>query len=846
MSLRLRLVNSSVVLLVLAFAQAVCVAEPVVNHLLGVQDLPQTATTVKDWLAQVQAAIGQVTRVQLNRTDTGLEIVLETQNGKSLQVDATKFRSEGNSLIADIPKALLALPEMQVFNAENPTTDIATVRIVQLNATSIRVSVTGKNALPTSEVTLKTGGLAYSLSPKGETPEEELVVTGAGQDGYFVPNATSATRTDTPIRDIPASIQVIPRQVLEDQQVIRLEEALRNVSGVTFGEANEGQGVDVSIRGFNNAPILRDGFRQYGVFGTQTIPEVANLERIEVLKGPASILFGEIQPGGVINTVTKKPLSNPFYQAEFQIGNRNLFQPRLDFSGPLTSDSKLLYRLNALYEQNDSFRDFDQNFHRILVAPVVTWKISDRTDLSVLLEYVNNEQPADIGRVAIGDQVLYTPRSRITNEPDDSSQTETYNVGYDLEHRFSSNWTVRSAFRYLKRNITQNITFPFSFEETTGIVTRYLYEGEIDNEQYSLQNNIAGKFATGSVNHTLLFGVDLNRTNEEVLSLGLDFSAPLFLDIFNPVYRSFPSSDRKNLPVFSDDRTDTDRLGVYLQDQITLTDSLKLLAGLRYDTVKQKLRSIPSIFNPLGSNTTQTDDAFTPRVGIVYQPIQELSLYGSYSRSFTPNTGTSADGNFLEPEKGEGFEVGIKTDLLTNRLSATLAYFDITKQNVATADLNNLLSFLVATGEQRSRGVELDVAGQILPGWNVIANYAYTDTEVTKDNTIPIGNQLPGIPKHSASLWTTYEIQRGALQGLGIGIGFNYVGERQGDLQNSFRVGSYFLTDTAIFYRRNSWRVGLNFKNIFDIDYTPGVPVARTRIGVGEPFTVIGSIAVQF
>lgn len=273
--------------------------------------------------------------------------------------------------------------------------------------------------------------------------------------------------------------------------------------------------------------------------------------------------------------------------------------------------------------------------------------------------------------------------------------------------------------------------------------------------------------------------------------------------------------------------------------------SMQLLAGLRYDTVKQNIRTAPGFFNPVASDTSHTDDAFTPRVGIVYQPIEELSLYGSYSQSFTPNTGTSVDGNLLKPETGEGYEVGVKTDLLRSRLSATLAYFDITKQNVATADPNFDLA-LVAAGEQRSRGVEVDVTGQILPGWNVIAAYAYTDAEVTKDNTIPIGNQLAGIPKHSGSLWTTYEIQRGDLRGFGIGIGFNYVGEREGVLENSFKVGSYFLTNAAIFYRRNNWRVGLNFKNIFDIDYTPGVPNGRTRIPVGEPFTVIGSVSVGF
>lgn len=826
-----------------------------------------------------KADVVQVRGVRLNPTANGLEVILKTTSGTSPQINTS---SDNQTLLIDLSNAQLNLSEGQEFRADNPVQGITSVTVTPLSSNSIRVRVTGTQALPQASVVPTPEELVLSVStPQATTPpaptpvpgvpvplqtpqqnptqpstptpatqtpqseeEIEIVATGERQTGYRVPDATTATRTDTPLRDIPQSVQVIPQRVLEDQQVIRLEEALQNVSSVTFSGASEGQGLNISIRGFNNAPILQDGFRQYGLFGSQTVPDIANLERIEVLKGPASILFGEIQPGGVINAVTKRPLANPFYEAEFQVGNRNLFQPRLDFSGPLTEDGKFLYRLNALYEQNDSFRGFEQDIQRVLVAPVVTWKISDRTDLTVLLEYSNNEQPADFGRVALGERVLDTPRSRITGEPDDFTKTERYNVGYDLEHRFSNNWTLRNSFRYLKRNLTQEFAFPLSFDETTGIVTRYYSGADIDIEQYSLQTNIVGKFATGSVKHTLLFGVDLNRTNDTEQQ-GLDFSTPLSLNIFDPVYGVTPRPNRKDLATLFDNTTDTDRLGVYVQDQITLTDNLKLLAGLRYDTVTQNITTSPGFFNPVASDTSNTDDAFTPRVGIVYQPIKELSLYGSYSRSFTPNTGTSADGSLLKPERGEGFEVGVKTDLLRSRLSATLAYFDITKQNVATADPNLPFSS-VATGEQQSRGVELDVTGQILPGWNIIAAYAYTDAEVTKDNTIPIGNRLAGIPKHSASLWTTYELQSGDLRGLGIGIGFNYMGEREGDLENSFKVGSYFLTDAAVFYRRNNWRVGLNFKNIFDIDYTPGVPNGRTRIPVGEPFTVIGSISVSF
>jgi outer membrane receptor protein involved in Fe transport len=211
------------------------------------------------------------------------------------------------------------------------------------------------------------------------------------------------------------------------------------------------------------------------------------------------------------------------------------------------------------------------------------------------------------------------------------------------------------------------------------------------------------------------------------------------------------------------------------------------------------------------------------------------------------NTANTVSGDLLEPERGEGYEVGVKAELFDSRLFATLAYFDITKQNVAVTDPNNRF-FSIPTGEQRSRGVELDVTGEILPGWNIIAAYAYIDAEVTADtNPDIVGNRLFNVPKHSASLWTTYEIQSGDLRGLGFGAGFNYVGEREGDLDNSFEVDSYFLTNAAIFYGRDNWRFALNFKNLFNVNYIEAVENSRSSGNYpGEPFTVIGSVSVQF
>lgn len=789
-------------------------------------------------VAQISQSVVQVTEVRLNPTQAGLEVILETADGQVLQANT---RTEEKTLIADIANAQLALPDGQEFRAQNPFEGINLVTVTQVDGNSIRISITGQENLPTAGVVRSTSGLVLSVS----TEKINIIVTADQQTPYLQPNASSATRTDTPIRDIPQSIQVVPQEVIEDQQVTRLDEALRNVSGVALGSDLTGRGTTFGLRGFDNAPVLRDGFRRYGNY--QSFPEVANLDRVEVLKGPASILYGEIQPGGLINLVSKQPLSEPFYEAELQLGNRSFVRPRFDISGPLTSDRSLLYRVNGLYQTSDSYRGFNQDNQRLFIAPTLTWKISNRADLTVSLEYTNDRRAADNGLPAIGNRVVDVPRDRVGGEPEDRTETKYLNVGYNFEYRFSENWKLRNGFRYSSYEYDFNvIALQLGFDDETGDLSRFFASQDGQDKNYALQTSVVGEFATGSVQHTLIFGADISYNKERISTVG-DFETPISLNIFNPVYGQFPRPDEDTLPSFGGNELKTTRYGLYVQDQISIFENLKLLAGLRYDTADQKNRVFPADSDSEESKTTQNYDAFTPRVGIVYQPIPELSLYASYSRSFNPGSARTAGGNIIEPETGKGYEVGIKAELLDRRLAATLAYFDITKQNVAVTDPNNSL-FSIASGEQQSRGLELDISGQILPGWNIIAGYAYTDAEVTADpNRDLVGNRLFNAPKHSASLWTTYQIQSGELQGLGFGVGFNYVGEREGDLENSFEADSYFLSNAAVFYERDNWRFGINIKNLFNINYIQAVSNSRSSANIpGEPLTVIASFGIKF
>ncbi|MGD1900157.1 MAG: TonB-dependent siderophore receptor [Phormidesmis sp.] len=787
----------------------------------------------------------EVINVEIEETAAGLVLRLETAG----EVSTPVVTVSGNAAIANISNAVLNLPTGKDFLVSTPAEGIALVSVSELPGDRVQIAVTGADAPPAVNFQTATVGLVANVAvgeARAQTSDDDairLTVTGDQiEDDYFVPNTSTATRTETPILDVPASIQIIPSQVIEDQQAVSIEEAVSNLSGIAFGGTRSGLDVDFTSRGFNEVPILRDGFRQFGAFN-DGIPEIAHLERIEVLRGPASILYGDIQPGGLINLVSKQPLSQPFAEVTLQMGNRNSISPQVDVSGPITEDGRARYRLNALLRSEESFRDFNQNIERFFVAPIVTWAISDRTDLTFQLEYSDYEAPSDAGLPAVGNEVADVPFSRITGESNDFVENEFTSIGYDLEHRFNNSWQLRNAFRLTRQEIVDESAFPLFV--TDSIVSRGLSSRQRNPKDFALQTSVTGELSTGPVDHTLLFGVDLNRTQETDL-LRVDLANLSPLDIFNPVYGAFDGANSANAPIVRDTDIQSDRLGIYLQDQIDFFDNLILLAGIRYDTVEQSIDNGPSITSPAGDDFVRNDDAWTPRLGLVYQPIPSLSLYGSYSQSFVPSSPSVTSDISLEPERGEGFEIGAKAELFDGNLLATLAYFDITKQNVATTDPNDAFSF-IATGEQQSRGIEFDLTGEILPGWNVIASYAYIDAEVTEDSTIPTGNRLFNAPEHSASLWTRYEVQQGDLQGLGIGIGFNFVGERAGDLANSFDVDSYFLTNAGVSYERGSWRAAVNVRNLFDVDYIESTRNSRAFYNQpGDPFTIIGSVSVQF
>jgi iron complex outermembrane receptor protein len=800
------------------------------------------------------AQVVQVTAVRLSSTPDGLEILLQTTDGASTLVQSS---SSGQRFITEITNAQLALPGGNLFRQDNPTGQITSVTVAPLDTNRIQVTVTGKTGAPTGQVFLRQGqGLVVRLAAPGATTEKltpsptpspapqaedlepiELVVTAEREaEGYSVPEATTATRTDTPLRDIPQSIQVVPRQVLEDQQVTRIGEAARNVSSVTPKPGYGGSNDNYTIRGFEVSTNLRNGFRDDGFY---SFTDPANIEQVEVLKGPASVLYGEFEPGGLVNYITKQPLSQPYYSSQFTIGSYDFYRPSFDISGPLNSDKTLLYRLNFAYENSGSFRDFvDKQLS--LVAPVLTFKISDATTLTLEYEYINLNQTFDRGFPPLKES-FRLPINRYLGEPSDSYEFSAHKISYTLNHQFSDSWQLRNAFSaQIVDSLRSNVQArTFQLEDDGRTLQRLYTKSPAYNQVYSLQTDLIGNIKTGSVEHQLLLGLELSKITDQ---FSLSRAAFPSIDIFDPVY-GFPIPTKFDSGISG--KTTTDNLAIYLQDQITLLPNLKLLAGGRFDFIDLNKEDVADIINGSEPETTTRDyRAFSPRVGLVYQPIEPISLYASYSRSFKPNTfAFSAPGQLLEPERGTQYEVGIKTDLLDDRLSATLAAYEITKTNVATPNPNDI-DFSIAAGAVKSRGLEFDIAGELFPGWNIIASYGFNDAYVSKDNDKNlVGDRLINAPRHTASLWTTYELQSGSLQGLGFGGGVFFVGDREAALPNTLTIPAYVRTDATIFYRRDNWRIALNIKNLFDIKYYDS---QGFLLYPGAPLTALGTFSVEF
>ncbi|MEA5451759.1 TonB-dependent siderophore receptor [Leptolyngbya sp. CCNP1308] len=789
-----------------------------------------------DGLVQTETSLVQITGVRIETSEAGLNLVFDTAGG-TLAAPATQI--VGNALVSDIPNAVLALPGGESFEQFAPAEGIALVAVTNEPGDTVRVAITGTDAPPAIAVTAT--GLAVTLgaTPAGtEDDAIQVVVTGEQDEGYNPSSASAATRTETPLRDIPQSIQVIPQEIIRDQQAPNLTEVLRNV-GITQGVNPSGRGAFSLpvIRGFDSSDnVVRDGLAD--PTSRFAGPDLSNIERVEVLRGPASVLYGQSVPGGTINLVTEKPLSEPTYSVGFSAGNYNFYRGDVDLSGPLNEERTVLYRLNLAAQTTESFVDFfDRQQYQI--APALSWQISDRTALNLSGEYLYRPSVAAQVGLPVEGSILPNPNGELSRSlnvsgPFGETDYNIYRVGYSLDHRFSDTWSLRNAFRYSDVQRDNRLAaFGTSLAADGRTLTLDRSTGSDTEQFYNFDTYAVGEFATGSLQHQLVAGINLTR---QYYSFGGGSLAPSTIDIFNPVYEQ-PSGPIDPDSLYGGNSA-TNALGLYVQDQVELLDNLNLLVGLRFDTFEQTSANFIT-----DTDQRRSGSAFSPRVGLVYQPVDPISLYASYSRSFLPVAGATFSGELFDPERSTQYEVGVKADI-TNRLSASLALYQLTRSNVETDDPVNL-GFSIQTGEQRSRGIELNLAGEILPGWNIIGAYAYTNAVITEDNNLPEGNQLRLVPNHIFNVWSTYELQEGDLRGLGFGLGLVLVGDRPGDFANSFVLPSYLRTDAAVFYNRDRLRLALNVRNLFDVEY---FETASNRLNVfpGDPLTIVGSVSWEF
>jgi len=663
--------------------------------------------------------------------------------------------------------------------------------------------------------------------------QENVVVVAKG--GPVVSDSDIGSRVEIPLRDLPQSLQIVPRQVLDQQQAHSMNDALRNVAGVTIPWTSGGRYESITIRGFTTMGQFKDEFRNDS--GSTHAPvELSNIERVEVLKGPSSTVFGRLDPSGVVNLVTFSPQNRRAFNATLTSGSFQYNQLVLDATGPLNSSKTLLYRVTASVLDTRSFRNYVYN-KRGFVAPVLLWQASPTLSVRLYTEFLMQHSVNDQGIVAVGTRPASIPISTWLGDPKLMAPDRQGKAGLRIDKMLANGWVLRSYERSSVGISTYNSRTAKSLAANNRTLTLNDFTSEQYFETHYWINEAVGHIHTGPLQHTLLAGFELDREvnpNYQKQSTG---SAPK-LDIYAPNYAALPV---RKLALSLSNNSIGDYGGFYAQDQVQLRPNLKVTGGLRYDIAKQ----VTDQYYPKSTHTPQRNTAWSPRAGVVYQPVTELSLYATYSRSFQPQTGTAYDGSVFAPLTGTLLETGLRLTDARQRHTATISAYDITEDNVLTTDPGHD-SFSVAVGQQRSKGIDFDSTWQLTEGWNLMAGYAYDLPQVTRDNTYTVGNFLAGAPRHTGNLWTHYTCQHGVMQGVGVGAGAFGAGKRFGDLANDYLLPGYARVDGNLSYAhalRGKTRLQINFnvENVADRRYFEGGST-RYRLAPGTPRAYMGSI----
>ncbi|SNS24989.1 MULTISPECIES: TonB-dependent siderophore receptor [unclassified Azospirillum] len=644
------------------------------------------------------------------------------------------------------------------------------------------------------------------------TATDEVVVIGHKEQ------ARTGTKSDAPLVETPVSISVIDGDRMDLLGQVTVNQALRYTAGIT-PETRGGVVTrydQFTLRGFAVNNVFYNGLSgMYAGWYAMMQPDVSTLERVEVLKGPASVLYGTSGPGGLINLVGKKPVADPVNSVELSVGTRAYHQLSADLGGALDEQGKVLYRVVATGREGDGQARHTEN-ERVSLAPSLTVKAGEDTSITLLGLYQRDPKSDGYGGVPAVGSVLNNPLGKVSvrfydGEPafDRYNRTQVM-AGYQLEHRFSDVFSVEQNLRWQEVDSFYRQVYSGTLASDNRTLSRGSVYSIEDTSGVGVDTVLKAKFNTGPVSHNALAGLDYQNTDA---SMEIGYGTAGSIDVFNPVYGTAVAMPA---PYYDLD-IDQKQTGLYLQDQMKLGNWV-LLAGLRHDWYKQSTKNTV----PAPAEEKVDQGKTTYRVGLLHHFDSGFAPYISYSQSFEPESGVDFSGKTFSPTNGDQLEGGVKYESRDQRTLVTLSVFELTRDKIKTTDPDHP-SFSIQTGEARSRGVELEGRLGLTETLEVNAAYTHLDMEYTKDNSGLKGKTPVAVADDTASLWLYNRFEEGALQGLGLGGGVRYVGKSWGDAENSFRVPSYTLVDLALRYdlarlsdRFEGWRFDASINNLFD------------------------------
>jgi iron complex outermembrane receptor protein len=656
--------------------------------------------------------------------------------------------------------------------------------------------------------------------------DDVVEIVGARQ-AYRSLSATGATKTETDLKDLPQSARVLTADMLQDAGVSRFADALDMGSGISRQSNFGGVWDAYAVRGFTGDPsygsdLMVNGFSSSR--GYNGLRDSVNVSSIEILKGPAAALYGRGEPGGIINIATKKPLFQPSYTLSQSLSTHDTWRTAADLTGPVSET--VAYRLNAAYEKGNSFRD-TLSSKRHMVSPSVIWRLSDNTTLSYELEAFEQQAYFDRGVVAVKGVLGLIPNSRFLGENADGPMT-VKSTGHQLfvQHDFVNGWSLQSGLSYRSSQMVGFSTEASALQSDGRTLWRQRRFRDFSAQDWSGRVELLGKVGA----HHLLVGVDGYRFIDDRLQLrkSPNAAAPYAIDIYAPVYGGVRPTV---LGPSIDTREQQWQTAIYAQDQVDLGSQWKALLGVRRDSYRQTITN----YNRSGLQNRQSLETTSPRAGIVYQPDKQVSLYASAGKSFRPNSGIGINNESFQAETSRAYEAGVKFDTADGKISSTLAVYSIKKENVLTvnpADTN----FSLAAGEVGSKGVELDVAGEIARKLQLSLSYAYTDAKVLRDNVLAVGGRLANVPKQAANVLLVQEFGLAGGARASFGGGANYVGERNGDvaISSTFKLPAYTTAKLVSSYSPSKkLRISLDVDNLFDKVYYPS-SYQQTWVAPGE------------